>query len=430
MQFDDVKRAIEREEIELWFQPIVSLSDLSISGFEGLVRWNHPAEGVLGPGSFIEHALSDDLCEAFNELVIIHAIRFAQRTAAWPQLKISINFAANDLLESKIPARIRTHLATHNVSAKKIAIEITECDTILYGETESVFNELSQMGISLSVDDFGTGYASLTHVKHIPLSTLKIDRSFVLAMEESSEDYLIVENACNLGNSLHVDVIAEGIERAEQLGILKSFDCTHGQGFYFSPAVPGDEAIEMLANRDQFAVPQPAKPVSGPKSEVRLDTALQSLEEIVNCSSCQSQLGLGILELVPLSVFLKSANGRFLWSNSYHRLISLTNNAVSNPAARDIHPVEEAQSFRADDLRVTSTGEALIGRREPCTVANGRRVELVTTKIPIYNSNGLIVGILGFCNDDDTASTLHALHQSGNAEDDNGGTVCGLNKVA
>ncbi len=430
MQFDDVKKAIEREEIELWFQPIVSLSDLNISGFEGLVRWRHPSEGVLGPGSFIEHALSDDLCEAFNELVILQAIRFAQRTAAWPQVKVSINFTANDLLESKIPARIQTHLATHDVSAKKIAIEITESDTISYTETESVFNELSQMGISLSVDDFGTGYASLTHVKHIPLSTLKIDRSFVLAMEECSEDYLIVENACNLGNSLHVDVIAEGIERAEQLDILKLFDCTHGQGFYFSPAVPGDEAVEMLANRNQFAVPQAEKPVSGPKAEVRLETSLESMEEIINCSDCQSQLGLGMLEFVPLSVFLKSANGRFVWSNSYHRLISLTNNAVYNPAARDIHPIEEAQSFRADDLRVTSTGEALIGRREPCTVANGRRAELVTTKIPIYNSDGLIVGILGFCNDDDTASTLAVLHETGDAEDQSSDAVCELNRVA
>ena len=408
MDQDDIKKAIASREIELWFQPIVSLEDLAVVGFEGLVRWRHPSKGVLGPAAFIEHALSKPLRDSFNQLVLEQAIQFAQKTADWPQLKVSVNFAGDVFNDCRLPSQIQQLLDVYGVMAKKLAIEVTEVDAISYKQAEPVFNQLSEMGLSISVDDFGTGFASLTHVRHIPLSSLKIDRSFVLAMEESPEDSIIVENACNLGTSLHLDVIAEGVERPDQIEMLRGFNCTHAQGFYFSAAVPCDEAIEMLHHPATQSKTNVSRPGESPA--IRLDTALTSMEDIVACPECQQQLGLNTLDFVPMIVCIKTASGRFAWSNRYHAEATLSNNSLPKPSARDVHPIEEANTFRADDLRVIATGKAVIGRHEPCTHADGRRVELTTTKFPIQNISGQNVGILCFCNEQDTQPILSKLY--------------------
>lgn len=410
MTFAEVQRAIEREEIELWFQPIVSLRDLSVVRFEGLARWRHPVHGVLGPGDFIGHALSDPLRGAFNQLALRQAIVFAQETSAWADVRIAVNLAGDAFTEPGLPAQIRALLDQHDVAPSRIAIEITETNAIHYAQVDVVLNELADMGISLSVDDFGTGFSSFANVRHIPVNTLKIDTSFVLTMDEVPEDAIIVESVCNLGHSLHMDVVAEGIERVEQLEMLRDINCAYGQGFLFSPAVPSDQAIEMLQNRETASPSATRTPTRGQPLEVRLDTDLREMEHIVADPDCRLQLGLNVLDLVPIAVFLKSTAGHFVWSNRYHFEGSLARATVNQPSARDVHSASEARSFRDDDLRVLLTGSPLIGHREPCTLAVVGLVELTTTKLAVRNSSDEIVGLLGFCSDDNSATMLSALY--------------------
>lgn len=247
----DLRQAIERQEFQLYYQPIVSLKTGIINGFEALIRWNSPERGFVSPGQFIPVAEETGLIIPLGKWIIEEACsqmyewqrQFTQESS----LMISVNlsrkqFAQNDLITQIQQTLQETHLDPHCLK-----LEITE--SMVMNDVDSaiaLLMSLKDLGIHLSMDDFGTGYSSLSYLHRFPLDTLKVDQSFVRRMEKDTEEDAIVRTIVMLGHNLGMDVIAEGIETAEQLAILRKLGCEYGQGYFFAKPLPSDQATELL----------------------------------------------------------------------------------------------------------------------------------------------------------------------------------------
>jgi diguanylate cyclase (GGDEF)-like protein len=247
---NDLRRAIERQELRVHYQPIVCLQSQKILGFEALVRWQHPERGLIYPGEFISIAEDAGLIVAIDFWVLQEAC--AQLRAWQEQFSIAMNLTMNVNLSAKhftkpnLTSQIenilkKTHLNNHNLK-----IEVTE--SILIEKTSlaaQILNELSERNIQTCVDDFGTGYSSLSYLHRFPIHTLKIDQSFINQLSRNPEDGEIVKAIIILGINLGLNVVAEGIETAEQLDLLKNYNCNAGQGYYLFKPLEAD-AIAIL----------------------------------------------------------------------------------------------------------------------------------------------------------------------------------------
>ncbi len=239
-----LRKALEREEFLLYYQPKISLLDGHITGAEALIRWNHPDMGLVSPADFIPIAESTGLIVPMTDWVIGEACR---QLSVWSKNdfelnSVSINITPVSLIDRNINEHVIKHLRLAGVEVSRLDFEITE--SVLMEDVDIVLpalNEFREFGASISIDDFGTGYSSLSYLKRLPISKLKIDQSFIHDLMSNKDDSIIVNALIALAHNLGFRVIAEGVEDLEQLEYLRDHDCDVVQGYYFSRPLPADE---------------------------------------------------------------------------------------------------------------------------------------------------------------------------------------------
>ncbi len=235
----ELRSALEQDQLDLHYQPKISLENDRIYGVEALLRWTHPRLGFIAPDEFIGMAEQSGLIDQLTDWVLMRALRDLEQfdeTAA--PLNMAINLSTRSLLDIGLPKRIRNALTKCNVDAGRITLEITE-SAIMQDPASSrrVIEELDRLGVRLAIDDFGTGYSSLAYLKQLPVDEIKIDKSFVLDMETNENDRVIVKSTVELAHNLGLAAVAEGIETAGVVDTLKSWGCDVGQGYFYSKAL-------------------------------------------------------------------------------------------------------------------------------------------------------------------------------------------------
>jgi diguanylate cyclase (GGDEF)-like protein len=240
----DLRKALPAGEFELHYQPVVNLASNEISGFEALIRWNHPTKGMIAPAEFIPLAEEIGLIVPLGEWVVRQACTTAAR---WPHnLHVAVNISAAQFRSPGLMQVIVSALATSGLRPTRLEIEITETVLLQNRETTlGVLHQLRALGIRIAMDDFGTGYSSLTYLQCFPFDKIKIDRSFVKDITENSGSLNIVRAVAALANGMGMTATAEGVETKEQLDRITSEGCTEMQGFLFSRPLPASE-IERL----------------------------------------------------------------------------------------------------------------------------------------------------------------------------------------
>lgn len=246
---NSLRQALERGEFVLYYQPQVDVASGSIVGAEALIRWKHPEIGMVSPGKFIPVAEVSGLIVPLGEWVLREACRQnrAWQAAGLPPICVAVNISSVQFRGGKLEESVRGVLADTGLAAEWLELELTE-GTIMSDADATIdtLHRLSAMGIRLAIDDFGTGYSSLSYLKRFPIDRLKIDQSFVRDIVTDPDDWAIASAVISMGHSLRLDVIAEGVEHAEQLEMLRHQGCDEVQGYYFSVPLPADEFSELL----------------------------------------------------------------------------------------------------------------------------------------------------------------------------------------
>jgi diguanylate cyclase (GGDEF)-like protein len=239
----ELRRAVERDELDLYYQPKLHLATGRIVAAEALVRWHHPQRGFVSPGLFIPFAESTGYIRAISRWVLERAIRQAgQWRRAGLELQISVNLSTKDLLNRELPELLSEALERHGVPPEGLCLEITESgfmedpDHVL-----KVLEQLAWLGVSLSIDDYGTGYSSLTYLMRLPVDELKIDRSFITDLANNADLETIVRSTVELGHRLALKVVAEGVEDPASLELLARIGCDSVQGYLLSPPLPAED---------------------------------------------------------------------------------------------------------------------------------------------------------------------------------------------
>ncbi|MEP6548432.1 MAG: EAL domain-containing protein [Gammaproteobacteria bacterium] len=246
---NDLRNALEREEFELRYQPIVNLRSSTIVGAEALIRWNHPERGLIEPSEFIPVAEECGLIVTIGRWVLRHAcfqVR-AWRDAGLLLGRIAVNVSAIELRDKNYVASVREILLQTGFEASGLELEVTE--TALLQDADSaatILRSLKVMGAYIALDDFGTGYSSLSHLKRFPIDTLKIDHSFIRDLTADSNDASIVRAVISMGRSLRMRVVAEGVETLAQCKYLRRYSCPEAQGFYFNRPLSALEFARVL----------------------------------------------------------------------------------------------------------------------------------------------------------------------------------------
>ncbi|MGB3508828.1 MAG: EAL domain-containing protein [Microcoleaceae cyanobacterium] len=247
----DLRQALKRNELNLYYQPIVDLKTGLISGFEALLRWKHPERGMVSPVEFIPIAEETGLIIPIGWWTLQQA---CQQTYYWQQkfphhsLTISVNLSGRQFSQPQLVQQIQEILSLTNLEPHSLRLEITET-TIMENEqiVMRILSDLKTLNVQLNIDDFGTGYSSLSRLRNFPIDTLKIDRSFVMTMDRESENLEITKAIISMASSLGIDVIAEGVETAAQLSLLRNLQCKYGQGYFFSKPVDSCQTTNLIA---------------------------------------------------------------------------------------------------------------------------------------------------------------------------------------
>ncbi len=244
----ELRTAIANHQLTFYVQPKLDLASKQVRSVEALIRWQHPDKGFLYPDQFIPFAEQSGYIREISLWMLSEAARYAALwIATGVQLPIAVNLSTRDLIDQDLPNKITSILTHREVGIDAIAIEITESsimdDPV---RAETTLERLSAMGITLSIDDFGTGYSSLAYLKRLPVNELKIDKSFVLKMEEDENDRKIVKSTIDLGHNLGLKVVAEGIENQVVWNFLQEMGCDYGQGYYMSKPMPADDFLAWL----------------------------------------------------------------------------------------------------------------------------------------------------------------------------------------
>jgi diguanylate cyclase (GGDEF)-like protein len=244
----ELRFAIEREEFTLLYQPICSLADAAPVSFEALLRWRHPARGLLGPNDFLAAAATSGLIVPIGYAALEIA---CSRLAAWrclpPAAAISVNIDGTQFSQPDLALRIASLIGKHGVDPERLRLEVTE--TVIMENLETVAAQLAalrNLGVRVLLDDFGIGFSSLSRLRRFPIDTLKIDRSFVENLESDSENGEIIRAILTLAGNLGLTTVAEGVETQAQAHLLREAGCDYGQGYYFHPAMEPDEAERLL----------------------------------------------------------------------------------------------------------------------------------------------------------------------------------------
>jgi predicted signal transduction protein with EAL and GGDEF domain len=243
-----LRKALEKGEFELFYQPVVNLDRQDVHCCEALLRWHHPERGMVPPAEFIPVAEEIGLIVALGEWVIRRACEDA---AGWPEeVCVAVNLSPTQLSSKNLVPTVLSALAASRVPAHRLELEITEA--VLMQNTEATLKTLHQLrslGIRISMDDFGTGYSSLSYLRSFPFDKIKIDRCFINGLGDSTESDAIVQAVAGLAMSLSMTTTAEGVETREQLDRVRELGCTDVQGFFYSPPVPMRELAQILAKR-------------------------------------------------------------------------------------------------------------------------------------------------------------------------------------
>ena len=250
----DLRRAADRQEFLLYYQPVVSLQSGRIVGFEALLRWQHPQRGLISPGESLLIAEEIGLLIPIGQWVLQNA---SQQLRAWqvefpvaPPLSMSVNLSCKQFLQSgELLTIIDETLKVTGLDPRSLALEVTE--TVMMENAEVALATLAQLKdrqLRISIDDFGTGYSSLSYLQRLPVDNLKIDQSFVAHMKPAGESLEIVRGIITLAHSLGKQVIAEGVETGEQLALLRSLECDYGQGYLFSEPMEPEAARKLMAD--------------------------------------------------------------------------------------------------------------------------------------------------------------------------------------
>jgi EAL domain-containing protein (putative c-di-GMP-specific phosphodiesterase class I) len=249
-----LRRAQERRELRVFYQPIISLETGRIDGVEALLRWEHPERGLLLPGDFIHVAEETGLIVPIGAWVLDQACRQVMRwQAAMPELerlRLSVNLSGRQLGHPKLVTDVRAILLETSIDPTQVELEITE--SVLMDDvemSEDTLHHLKKLGVKLVVDDFGTGYSSLSYLRRFPVDVLKVDRSFVDGLGSDPSDSAIVTAIVTLAHTLGLSAVAEGVETVDHLAELRRLQCDMAQGFHMARPAPGHDTGEMLAQR-------------------------------------------------------------------------------------------------------------------------------------------------------------------------------------
>jgi diguanylate cyclase (GGDEF)-like protein/PAS domain S-box-containing protein len=247
----ELRRAIDGDELRLFYQPIVAIADGSVHAVEALVRWEHPVRGLVGPDEFIPIAEDSGLILGLGRWVLAEACRqAAEWRAAWGDASapaVSVNLSARQLADRDLVEYVAATLSESGLAPERLGLEITE--TLLMHEVDAAIETLRALralGVSLHLDDFGTGYSSLSYLKRFPLDGLKLDRSFIAGLGANTQESAIVAAVIEMARALGMTVIAEGVETEEQLASLRDLGCELAQGYYFARPMPARVAAEFL----------------------------------------------------------------------------------------------------------------------------------------------------------------------------------------
>ena len=247
----DLRHAVERNEFEVLYQPIVELTTGHVNEFEALIRWRHPVHGLVGPDEFVHVAEETGLIIPIGKWILEESCR---QIAEWQRrfglaLAVSVNLSAKQLMHPTLASQVRDVLFDTGLAPSQLKLEVTESTVMEHSEKSlKVLSDLDQLGVELSTDDFGTGYSSLSYLQRFPFERLKIDRSFIKIMDSDKKSGAIVKTILMLGENLDIEVVAEGIETVSQLEKLRSLGCTMGQGFLFSRPIDRETAEDFLAS--------------------------------------------------------------------------------------------------------------------------------------------------------------------------------------
>ena len=253
----DLRRALERRELRLHYQPVVSLSTGSIVGAEALIRWQHPERGLVAPAEFIPLAEEMGLIVPIGAWVLSEACRQMkewQERLGMPDLEIGVNLSSKQFLAPGLVAEVGRVLSETGLSPQSLRLEVTESLLMdRHPQVADAMTGLRAMGVRIDLDDFGTGYSSLSYLHQFPIDTLKIDRSFIARLGTTGEGVEIVNTILALAQSLDMEVVAEGVETAQQLELLKQLHCSYAQGYHLSRPVDSEHFAALLGERRSWA---------------------------------------------------------------------------------------------------------------------------------------------------------------------------------
>ncbi|MCW9024484.1 MAG: EAL domain-containing protein [Gammaproteobacteria bacterium] len=244
-----LRKALDKGQFELYYQPQFDLGTRRVTGMEALIRWQHPEQGIISPAEFIPRAEATNMIIPIGDWVLKTACaqNKAWQEAGFPVVPVAVNFSAAQLRSRSVVETISDCLQSTGLAAEYLDIEITESLAMTAPErTIDILGQLRELGALASIDDFGTGYSSLSHLKRLPASKLKIDRSFVNEITSDDNDKSIATAVIQLAKSMQLKVIAEGVETSEQLDVLQSLGCDYGQGYYYARPMPAAEMQAFL----------------------------------------------------------------------------------------------------------------------------------------------------------------------------------------
>ncbi|HEU0186988.1 MAG TPA: EAL domain-containing protein [Gallionellaceae bacterium] len=245
---NNLHKALQNGEFELHYQPKVNMREGTLVGAEALIRWNHPELGMISPGKFIPIAEESGIINAIGEWVLYGAGRQSRiwSDAGLLVLPVSVNVSARQLLYGDLPNLLQQVIRDTGAHPSMLELELTESVLMRPQEVEETLQACKAMGFKIALDDFGTGYSSLSYLRRMAIDTLKIDRSFVAEMEHNQDDVAIVQTIISMARNLRMNVIAEGVETAAQVELLKQSGCDYCQGYYFSKPQPLEEFSALL----------------------------------------------------------------------------------------------------------------------------------------------------------------------------------------
>jgi EAL domain-containing protein (putative c-di-GMP-specific phosphodiesterase class I) len=237
---NDLRRAVDRGELLLFYQPIVRLASREVAGFEALLRWQHPQRGLIAPGEFISIAEETGLIVPLSQFVFREACQVASR---WSPRYVSVNISSRHFTQGDVLADVRGALEQCSVPASALHLEMTESVIMQQPEAAlSVLSEVRSLGCQVALDDFGTGYSSLSYLHRFPIDRIKIDRSFVSDISQT-KNVEIIRSITALGTNLGIEIVAEGVETEQQERLLLELGCHYAQGYLFARPAPVEELI-------------------------------------------------------------------------------------------------------------------------------------------------------------------------------------------